>query len=140
MWPSSQHEAGENTSKGFDLLLSIKGVKVLPVPRDEHHHQVAHDPSLMPFHAVRTHNTRTEFLSTLLGYEGFKQKTEEAHADALDPFSSAPTRGVSDKLQEEDPASSDDELVQTALSDFSSVLQSPAYNDFITPNNSFWYF
>jgi hypothetical protein len=39
----------------------------------------------MPFHAVRTLNTRTEFLSTLLGYEGFKQKTDQEQADALDP-------------------------------------------------------
>ena len=220
--------AGENTSKPFDLLLTIKGVKILPVPRDEHHslglaeraiqtidlevkailsdskvprkywdilgdhfthvssmtspsrddptktifestygaipnldllprvgcfavrlqpktrlvdwkldqknqpgvflgfghlkrssygsvllvensvvvakHQVAYDSSLMTFHAKRTHNTRSEFLSTLLGYEGYKQDTEEAHAEKLDPYSAQnSSRRV--RKQEEDPAS-----------------------------------
>ena len=61
------------------------------------------------------------------------------HADFLDPhtpYSEQKQRGPKQQL-EEDLDSSDDELVQAALNDFSSVLKPPAYNDFVTPIHSF---
>ena len=93
----------------------------------------------MPFHSVKTHNTRSEFLSTLLGYSAFKPDLNKA-ADELFSEESDPLPEVHSTVNLETPedvASSDDELVDEALTDFSSALETPAYNDLTPPNNTF---